>query len=60
MRSYSFHFISFQIGFLTSFPPILMSVSVISGGLIGDKLIKTEKMSVTAGRKLSMIVGKIN
>lgn len=45
------------IGFLTSFPPILMSVSVILGGVIVDKLINMEKVSITAGRKLSLIIG---
>lgn len=35
-----------------------MSVSVILGGVIGDKLIKMEQVSVTAGRKLSLIIGK--
>lgn len=35
-----------------------MSVFVILGGVIGDKLIKMEKVSVTAGRKLSLIIGK--
>ncbi|XP_048732820.2 vesicular glutamate transporter 3-like [Ostrea edulis] len=45
------------IGFLTSFPPIVMSVSVILGGIMVDKLIKEEKVSVTAGRKMSIILG---
>ncbi|XP_062588978.1 vesicular glutamate transporter 1-like [Saccostrea cucullata] len=45
------------IGFLTCFPPILMTVSVVFGGIFVDKLVKTEKVSVTAGRKLSLCIG---
>lgn len=36
-----------------------MSVSVILGGVIVDKLINMEKVSITAGRKLSLMIGKM-
>lgn len=45
------------IGFLTSIPPILMSVFIVLSGILMDKLIKKKKISTTAGRKLSLLVG---
>lgn len=45
------------IGFLTSFPPVLMAVFVVFGGVLIDKLIKKEKISTTVGRKLSVFIG---
>ena len=54
-----FFFLYFsQIGFLTSFPPLLMAVFVIFGGILMDKLIKMEKISTTVGRKLSVLFGE--
>ncbi|XP_061168784.1 vesicular glutamate transporter 3-like [Saccostrea echinata] len=46
-----------SIGFLTAFPPVLMVVSIIFSGILFDKLIKTEKISVTFGRKLAISIG---
>ncbi|XP_062589039.1 vesicular glutamate transporter 3-like isoform X1 [Saccostrea cucullata] len=45
------------IGFLTSFPSILMTFSVVLGGIITDKMIKEKKVSTTLGRKISMVIG---
>uniref|UniRef100_K1Q749 Vesicular glutamate transporter 3 n=1 Tax=Magallana gigas TaxID=29159 RepID=K1Q749_MAGGI len=45
------------IGFLTSFPPVLMAVFIIFGGVLMDELIKKEKISTTVGRKLSICIG---
>ncbi|XP_062589028.1 vesicular glutamate transporter 3-like isoform X2 [Saccostrea cucullata] len=47
-----------SIGFLTGFPPILLSVSMIISGILFDKLIKREKISVTFGRKLAISIGE--
>ncbi|XP_062589025.1 vesicular glutamate transporter 3-like [Saccostrea cucullata] len=46
-----------SIGFLTAFPPVLMTISIIFSGIFFDKLIKTEKVSVTFGRKLAISIG---
>ncbi|XP_048732816.2 vesicular glutamate transporter 3-like [Ostrea edulis] len=45
------------IGFLTAFPPIMTSVFVIFSGILFDKLIKNEKVSVTVGRKMAILIG---
>nr|XP_022330393.1 vesicular glutamate transporter 3-like [Crassostrea virginica]XP_022330394.1 vesicular glutamate transporter 3-like [Crassostrea virginica] len=45
------------IGFLTFFPPLLMSVFIVFGGILMDVLIQRKKFSTTAGRKLSIAIG---
>lgn len=50
------HFL--QIGFLTFFPPLLMSVFIVFGGILMDVLIQRKKLSTTAGRKLSIAIGR--
>lgn len=45
------------IGFLTSIPPILMSVFIVLSGILMDKLIQKKKISTTTGRKLSLLIG---
>uniref|UniRef100_K1QJ30 Vesicular glutamate transporter 3 n=1 Tax=Magallana gigas TaxID=29159 RepID=K1QJ30_MAGGI len=45
------------IGFLVAFPEVLMAISVVTGGILIDKLIATEKVTTTEGRKIAQCTG---
>nr|XP_011441216.2 vesicular glutamate transporter 3-like [Crassostrea gigas] len=46
-----------SIGFLVAFPEVLMAISVVTGGILIDKLIATEKVTTTEGRKIAQCTG---
>ena len=47
-----------QIGLLSAAPPLLMTVVVIAGGFLFDKLIKGQFIGRTLGRKVAQTLGK--
>ena len=47
----------FQIGLYSAIPPVLMTIVVISGGILFDKLLSNDIIGRTLGRKMAQTLG---